>query len=109
MELFFSICCSYNFSAIPLSASTQVGAHTLYLLKTHRKHSCHLAITGPIPFKLGDNIHNSFVLHSIKYDEIWYCGREARVSLVVFSYLALPSKDRDVTGGSRYFPVNTFT
>src|SRR4029434_4739685 len=32
-----------------------------------------------------------------------------RVSLVVFSYLALPSKDRDVTGGSRYFPVNTFT
>src|SRR4029434_2595567 len=47
----------------------------------------------------------SFILSNM----MWYCAREASVSLVVFSYLALPSKDRDVTGGSRYFPVNTFT
>src|SRR4029434_2497178 len=48
-------------------------------------------------------------LHSIKYDEIWYCAREARVTLVVFSYLALPSKDRDVTGGAQYLPLYTTT
>src|SRR4029434_4467708 len=36
-----------------------------------------------------DVCSSDLVLHSIKYDDIWYCAREARVSLVLFSYLAL--------------------
>src|SRR4029434_8514069 len=79
---------------------------TFNLLKTHSSR----LLSNQLSLLPDQYLSNSVIVFTtnvsfILSNMIWYCTREASVSRVVFGYLALPSKDRDVTGRSRYFPV----